>query len=334
MCHDTRPYWERTGTSNANLSFRGELIGSRWKERLSCSINFEKAMAHDWIDVCIQERFDAGELLSRLDDPTIQGAWEDDGVVHLYWPDDQWNETRLASVRLVLADLAPAIGDIPLSVRRVPGQNWNEAWARSVRPLHIGRLVIRPSWEPVVLGAKDVEIVLDPKQAFGTGHHATTRILLGWLQKDIHGGEQVLDVGAGSAILAMAAVKLGAASAIGVEIDSVAVDCAKEYIDQNGLKDRINIVCGTLADLPPERVKRADLVLANLDRQTILDLAGDLVNSASEGSRIMVSGILVEQQDEIVERFSSFGLACSERSEEEGWIAMKFFRPESCDGEV
>lgn len=291
-------------------------------------------MAHDWIDVCIQERFDAGELLSRLDDPTIQGAWEDDGVIHLYWLDDQWNETRLASVRLVLADLAPAIGDIPLSVRRIPGQDWNEAWARSVRPLRIGRLVIRPSWEPVVLGAKDVEIVLDPKQAFGTGHHATTRMMLEWLQKEIHGGEVVLDVGTGSAILAMAGVKLGAASAIGVEIDSVAVDCAKEYIDQNGLKDRINIACGTLADLPPERGKRADLVLANLDRQTILDLAGDLVNSASEGSRIMVSGILVEQEQEIVERFSSLGMLCSERCEDEGWVAIKLFRPESCDGEV
>ncbi|HWF59279.1 MAG TPA: 50S ribosomal protein L11 methyltransferase [Nitrospira sp.] len=289
-------------------------------------------MAHDWIDVCIQKRFDAGELLSRLDDPNIQGAWEDEEVVHLYWLDDQWNEDRLASVRLVLADLAPSIGDIPISIRQVPAQDWNETWTRSVKPLYIGRLVIRPSWEPVVLGPKDVEIVLDPKQAFGTGHHATTRMLLGWLQKDIHGGEQVLDVGAGSAILAMAAVKLGAASAIGVEIDSVAVDCAKEYIDQNGLKDRINIVCGTLGDLPPERVKTADLVLANFDRQTILDLAGDLVGSASEGARIMVSGILVEQEPEIVERFSSLGMVCSERCEDEGWVAMKWLRLESCDG--
>lgn len=219
-------------------------------------------------------------------------------------------------------------------MQQVPAQDWNEVWARSVRPLHIGRLVVRPSWEPVVLGPKDIEIVLDPKQAFGTGHHATTHMMLEWLQKDIHGGEMVLDVGTGSAILTMAAVKLGAAFAIGVEIDPVAVDCAKTYVDQNGLKDRINIVCGTLADLPPERVKTADLVLANLDRQTILDLAGDLVGSASEGARIMVSGILIEQQDEIVERFSSLGLVCSERCEDEGWVAMKFLRPESCGGEA
>lgn len=292
------------------------------------------AMTNDWVDVCIQERFDAGELLSRLDDPGIQGAWEDEGVVHLYWPADQWNETRLASVRLVLADLAPSIRDVPISVRRVPDQNWNEAWARSVKALRIGRLVIRPSWEPVVLSPEDIEIVLDPKQAFGTGHHATTRMMLKWLQKEIHGGEVVLDVGTGSAILAMAAIKLGAASAIGVEHDSVAAECAREYLGLNHVDDRIDIIAGTLDDLPQRKQRIADLVLANLDRQTILDLACDLVSLASEGAKIMVSGILVEQESEVVERFFSFGLICYGRCEAEGWVAMKFFRPESCDAEA
>ncbi len=291
-------------------------------------------MTDQWIDVCIQERFDVGELLSRLDDPSLQGAWEDEGSVHLYWAEDQWNEDRLSLIRRILTDLAPSIGDIALSIRRVPAQDWNEAWARSVRPLHVGRLVIRPSWEPVTLDAGDIEVILDPKQAFGTGHHATTRMLLKWLQKDMYGGEQVLDVGTGSGILAMAAIKLGAASAVGVEIDPIAVECAREYVVQNELKDRIDIICGTLADLPQERRRVADLVLANLDRQTVLDLASDLVGLASEGARIMVSGILTDQAEEIVERFSNLGLVCADRCEDEGWVAMKFLRPESCDGEA
>ena len=291
-------------------------------------------MPKDWVDICIQERLDAGELLSRLDDAAVQGAWEDEGVVHLYWAEDQWNDEKLASVQLVLADLLQSSRTIPLSVQRVPSQDWNEAWTRSVKPLRIGRLVIRPSWEPVVLGPRDIEIVLDPRQAFGTGHHATTRMLLEWLQEDIRGGEQVLDVGTGSAILAMAAVKLGAASAIGVEIDPVAVDCAREYVVQNGLNDRVDIMAGTLADLPQERWQTTDLVLANLDRQTVLDLVDDLACSALRGSSIMVSGILVEQQTEIMDRFSSLGLACLDRREEEGWVALKFLRPESCEGEA
>jgi ribosomal protein L11 methyltransferase len=291
-------------------------------------------MSKDWVEVRIQENLDAGELLSRLDDATVQGAWEANGMVHLYWPEDQWNGERLASVRSVLSDLVPSSDKIALSVTRVPAQDWNETWARSVKPLQIGRLVIRPSWDPVVLGPTEIEIALDPKQAFGTGHHATTRMLLTWLQDDIRGGEKILDVGTGSAILAMATVKLGAASAIGIEIDPVAADCASEAVIQNELQDRIAIVCGTMADVPQEKTASVNVVLANLDRQTILNLAGDLASFALRGARIMVSGILVEQEYEIVERFSFLGLARVDRREEEGWVALKFLRPESCDGEV
>jgi ribosomal protein L11 methyltransferase len=291
-------------------------------------------MSNGWVDVCIQENLDVGELLSRLDDATVRGAWEDGGKIHLYWAEAQWTEERLSALRRALADVTEAGQEQSLSVTRVPAQDWNEAWARSVKPLRIGRVVIRPSWEPVMLGPRDLEIILDPKQAFGTGHHATTRMLLECLQQDIRGGERILDVGTGSAILAMVAVKLGAASAIGVEIDSVAVDCAQEYVKLNGLNDQIDILCGTLVDLPQENGQAIDLVLANLDRQTVLSLAEDLASVASGGARVLVSGILVEQESEIVERFSKLGLVCTSRRDDEGWVVMQFLKPESCDGEA
>ncbi|MFO0701530.1 MAG: 50S ribosomal protein L11 methyltransferase [Nitrospira sp.] len=291
-------------------------------------------MSNGWVDVCIQDNLDVGELLSRLDDATVQGAWEDGGAVHLYWAEVQWNEERLLALRAALADLAVSSQEQSLSVTRVPAQDWNEAWARSVKPLRIGRFVIRPSWEPVALRPTEIEIVLDPKQAFGTGHHATTRMLLEWLQQDIRGGEQILDVGTGSAILAMAAVKLGAELAIGIEIDPVAVDCAREYVEQNGLNDQIEIRSGTLSDPPWEKRQSVDLVLANLDRQTVLSLAEDLASIASGGARVLVSGILLEQEVEIIERFANLGLACVSRRDEEGWVMMQFLKPESCEGEA
>ena len=290
-------------------------------------------MSNGWVDVCIQETLDVGELLSRLDDATLQGAWENDGEVHLYWAEDQWNEDRLSALRAALADLLVSSQEPSLSVTPVPAQDWNEAWARSVKPLRIGRFVIRPSWDPVMLGPRDLEIILDPKQAFGTGHHATTRMLLEWLHEDIRGGEQILDVGTGSAILAMAAVKLGAASAVGVEIDPVAADCAREYVELNHLADRIEIVTGTLTAVPQQQ-STPDLVLANLDRQTVLSLAEDLATLTRRGAPIVVSGILTEQQAEIVERFSDFGLVCSKQREDEGWVALTFLQPESCEGEA
>lgn len=291
-------------------------------------------MSHDWIEVCVQEPLDAGELLSRLDDASVQGAWEDGGLVRLYWSEDQWSDERLALLRLAVSDLIPSQPDIPLSVRKVPAQDWNETWTRSVKPLRIGRLVIRPSWEPVTCGPHDIEIILDPKQAFGTGHHATTRMLLTWMLQDIRGGEIVLDVGTGSAILAMVAVKLGARAAYGVEIDPVAVDCAREYVELNQLSDQIEIVTGTLAGFPQGKQERPDLVLANLDRQTVLNLTDEWADLTMRGARLMVSGILVEQEREIGDCFSGLGLVCSKRCEEEGWVALEWFRPESCDGEV
>lgn len=291
-------------------------------------------MPNDWVDVCIHGSLDTGELLSRLDDAEVQGAWEDEGKVHLYWAEAQWTETRLSSLRAALADVTESSQEQSLSVTLVPAQDWNDAWARSVKPLRIGRVVIRPSWEPVTLTPRDLEIILDPKQAFGTGHHATTRMLLEWLQEHIRGGEEILDVGTGSAILAMAAVKLGANSAIGIEIDPVAVDCAKEYVEQNGLLDQIELVCGTLADLPQEKRQDVGLVLANLDRQTVLSLGEDLASVAFGGARVLVSGILVEQESEIVERFSNLGLVCADRRDDEGWVVMQFLKPESCEGEA
>lgn len=286
----------------------------------------------DWVDVCLHTSVDAGELLSRLDDPDVQGAWEEAGTVHLYWPERQWNGDRLASVRRVLSQLGQVGGEIGLSVNRVPSQDWNQQWARSVKPLRIGRLVIRPSWEPVLLEPQDIEIVLDPKQAFGTGHHATTRLLLEWLQDGIHGGERVLDIGAGSAILAMAAVKCGAASAIGVECDPVAVECAREYVIQNQLGDSIELVCGTVDDVAQCGRPRIDLVLANIDRQTLLLLAGELAAYGRNGARLLLSGILVDQQADILESFSSLGLACYRRRERDGWVALELILPESCEG--
>jgi len=288
-------------------------------------------MPNDWVEVCIHTEMDAGEFLGMLDDPAVQGAWEEAGMIHLYWPESQWNGDRLITMRRLLAGLSQA-ATIPFFVNRVPYQDWNQQWARSVTPLRIGRLVIRPSWETAVLGANDVEIVLDPKQAFGTGHHATTRMLLEYLHDIIHGGETVLDVGSGSAILAMAAVKLGAASAIGVECDPVAVECAQEYVAQNALSDSIELLCGTLDDLAQRGRPRVDLLLANIDRQTLLLLADELAVYGAAGVRLLLSGILVDQQGEIMERFSALGLACVTRREQEGWAALELFKPESCEG--
>ena len=127
-----------------------------------------------------------------------------------------------------------------MSVNSVPWEDWNARWAAAVKPIHIGQqIVIRPSWEKVALPPNRIELIIDPKHAFGTGHHATTQFLIEWLEDLIQGGETVLDVGTGSGILAITALRLGAVSVLGIDNDPVAIECARTYASLNGFQDEL-----------------------------------------------------------------------------------------------
>jgi ribosomal protein L11 methyltransferase len=284
-------------------------------------------MTTDWVDVEIRSTLDAGEVLGLLGDPLVQGAWQDDRAIHLYWSGPTWSSAHLAHLRWVLRELTGnRLPEPDIVVHALPDQDWNRQWAESVKPLRVGkRLVIRPTWEKVDGRSGQIEIILDPKRAFGTGHHATTRMLLEWLEEVIHGGESVLDVGTGSGILAMAAVRLGAARAVGMDHDADAVECAREYAAVNGFGPELALQCGTLTE---ERLY--DCVLANLDRQTLLQLAAPL--AASTGRILLTSGVLTDQRQEIADAFARLDLYEKRVREQDGWLAIEFARIESCEG--
>jgi len=285
-------------------------------------------MTADWIDVQIRTHLDAGEVLGLLDDSCVPGAWEDGRTIHLYWPSHQWTSDHLAHVRSILQRLTEqGVAESDIVVHSLPDQDWNRQWAQSVKPLRVGkRIVIRPSWEQVPVVEGEVEIVLDPKQAFGTGHHATTSLLLEWLEEDIRGGESVLDVGAGSGLLGMVALRLGAARVTGIDNDPDAIECARGYAADNGFGPELALQCGTLT----AGLDSFDMVLANLDRRTLLDLAEPL--AASTGRTLLVSGILVDQRAEVVAAFAHVGVYPGRQREREGWLAMEFHQAQSCEG--
>jgi ribosomal protein L11 methyltransferase len=109
------------------------------------------SMTTAWIEVQILSKLDAGEVIGLLDDPSVPGAWQEDGTIHLYWPSRQWSPDHLAHVRQTLRRLTQQGGAEPeIVVRSLPDQDWNRQWAQSVKPLRVGqRIVIRPSWETV-----------------------------------------------------------------------------------------------------------------------------------------------------------------------------------------
>lgn len=185
----------------------------------------------------------------------------------------------------------------------------------------------------MLLQPGDVELIIDPKQAFGTGRHTATQLLVEWLEDVIRIDDRVLDVGTGSGILAMVALRLGAAKALGLDTDLVAIECAREYAVVNGFGSELAIRVGTLDDSLDNAATRIDLVLANLDRQTLLELAPALCTYAARGARLLLSGLLADQQAEVATSFAAHDVSVRAVRERDGWVALELTAPESCEGE-
>lgn len=286
----------------------------------------------DWVQVDVRTSIDAGELLGVLNDPAVTGAWQEDEQMHLYWPGhrcgpDTWQGLRQALVQLGQVDPEQAI-----TINRLPNEDWNAQWSRLVEPIRIGRVIIRPSWKDVPLQTGDIELVIDPKQAFGTGHHATTHLLIQWLQECVTPTDRVLDVGTGSGVLAMVALRLGAETAVGEDVDPVAIDCARDYAQTNGFDGHLTLVVRDAQVARAQDWFNPTLVLANLDRQTLLLAADSVCAYASDGARLLLSGLLVDQRAEIEAAYAARGVYVKAVRERAGWLALEATGMESCEG--
>ena len=287
-------------------------------------------MPSEWIEVAVTTALDAGELLSRLEDSDVTGAWEQEGMVRLYWPADKWNGEALAHLKAVVTD--PAAEAPVVRVQSIPARDWNAIWAQAVAPIRIGRrIIVRPSWAQAERAPGDIELILDPKQAFGTGHHATTQLLIEWLEERIRGRERVLDIGTGSGLLAMVALRLGAISAVGIDHDPIAIECARGYADLNGFGSECALQVGDLAHLSDMDLSAVDLIVANLDRRALLAATGSLASFLDRGVVLLVSGVLADDRNEITEAYAAAGASVREVREREGWLAMELLKTDSCE---
>jgi ribosomal protein L11 methyltransferase len=208
--------------------------------------------------------------------------------------------------------------------RPVAEADWEKAWKEQLSVLHIGQhVIIRPSWLDYTLSSGDVVIDLDPGMAFGTGLHPTTQLCLEALEELLQPGAEVLDLGTGSGILAIAAAKMGARSVKAVDNDPVAVKTARENAITNDVQKAVHIAEGSLEDISGDY----DLVVVNILARVITEMLQEgLEKRIRPGGKMIAAGILADQEATVTEALDQGKLTLVERRQRGDWVCLVISR--------
>ncbi|MBE0339648.1 50S ribosomal protein L11 methyltransferase [Paenibacillus sp. 23TSA30-6] len=235
-------------------------------------------------------------------------------------------EPRVEELRTF--DIDP--GEVRYELKTVNEDDWANAWKQYFKPLRVsGRLTIKPTWEAYEPASEDEKIIeLDPGMAFGTGTHPTTSLCLRALESVIKGGEEVIDVGTGSGILAIGAVQLGAKHVLALDLDPVAVSSARENTHLNGLEDRITIKESDLLSVlnasdPTLGIQLpVKLVVANILAEIILLFIDDVYKALEPGGIYIASGIWKNKEEVVENALKAAGFDIAETCRDEDWLAF------------
>ena len=261
-------------------------------------------------------------------DEDLEASMHGKSRVTFYLPADETGFAQMGEVRLALEDLKARrsdCGTLLLSLENLRDEDWENNWKQYYKPMEIGqRLLVIPQWEQVDPGQR-VPLILDPGLTFGTGSHATTRLCLTALEKTVAQGDRVLDLGCGSGVLSIAALRLGASQALAVDIDDKCLDVAYENAALNGIgKDRYTVRVGdVLSDgsLRRELEGGYDIVVANIVADVIIALAPLVPAMLRPGGTFLCSGIIDDRAEEVRSALEAAGWTVLETQSADGWFA-------------
>lgn len=242
--------------------------------------------------------------------PTTEGA-----TLHAFILKESWAECREEALAMV-KDYGTVVSE-----EEIEDENWNERWEEeSFSPVDIdNKIVIRAAHHPAPADAI-IDIIVKPSMSFGSGHHHTTRMMCRAIHS-LNPSGRVLDVGCGTGVLSIAAIKCGAEHADAVDIDPWSTASAEEAAQLNGIAEQISVLLGTVEVVEGHKY---DMVLANINRNIILNDIDRYAKALNKGGKLLLSGFLIEDIADITTAVSVRGLCPIAQSEEEGWVCLVF----------
>ncbi len=259
-------------------------------------------------------------LIGELAEAGFSGFEQDEGILEAWIPSDRFTPDIDNHVRKWIARYPETCRIETQEV--LQDRNWNEEWEQTIQPQTIGRFYIHPTWSADNVPADTIPVAIDPKMSFGTGYHETTRLVLRLLPDFVRLDGNVLDMGTGTGILAIAALKLGAGSAVGIDIDSWSYENALENAVRNDVGGRLDVRVGTAANIGEN--ERFDLILANINLNVLLEMGETLSRLVVDSGYLLLSGILVDDEKTILNSTAYGSLNHIKTIRENEWLAMAF----------
>ena len=300
-------------------------------------------MAGNWIKLTVKgknsELEDISSIMSMLDNGLMIEDYSDFSLSGMYGElvDEQIltadksavkvsiflsPDRSLAEYRSFLNERFGAIGISPeISVEGINEEDWAESWKKYYKPVPLGKITIVPRWESYTAKEGEIIVKMDPGMAFGTGTHETTRLVIRQLQKYIHGGEKLLDVGTGSGILSICASKLGAALSNAYDIDPMAVEVARKNIADEGIENIKVGISDLLRDVD-RTVGKYDICVANIVADIIVRMLPDLGELITDNAPVILSGIIAPSKDKVIECATECGYKVIDSDTENDWVAL------------